>query len=111
MSELKNNRLASSLSKALGEYVSEISNGKSLITVTKVDVEHRGRLAKVAFTVFPEEHEEEVLRFLQRKKRELGDFIKSKIAIGFLPKVEWRIDNGQKKAERLFEISRKEQER
>ena len=108
MSEIKSQRETASLKRAIAEFVALESNRSSLITVTNVELLNRGKIARVSLTVFPDHQEPAVLDFLNRKKRDIGDFLKKKIMIGFLPKVMFRIDQGQKSSESVFEIIRKE---
>jgi len=111
MSVLKQQRETSSLQRAIAEFIAQESNRQSLITVTSVELRNRGKEAAVGFTVLPETAEDAALLFLNRKRREIGEFIKTKIAIGFIPKIRFHIDIGQKNTETIIDILRKEEER
>ena len=54
MSKLKDERLANALRELAAEYVNLESSRTSLITITRAEVEGRGRYAKIYFTVFPD---------------------------------------------------------
>lgn len=72
------------------------SNGTSLVTVTNISVQNRGKNATILFTVLPEDKEEVVLDFLKRKRPEFRGFIKENSRVGIIPFIDFEIDLGEK---------------
>jgi ribosome-binding factor A len=78
------------------KYILGESNGTSLVTVTNVLLENRGKNVTVYFTVLPEDKEKVVLDFLQRKRPEFKEYIKENSRLGIIPLVDFQIDFGEK---------------
>ena len=78
------------------EFVVRNSSGKSLITITNVELSKDSKNAKIYFTVMPETLEDEALKFLKRNRSELYDYAKDKMKGRFIPLFDFVIDKGEK---------------
>jgi ribosome-binding factor A len=83
-----------------GDFVSRESNRTSLVTVTRVGLENRGRRAVILFTVMPESAALGVLDFLKRKRSEFREYVRTRARLGRLPNFEFQIDYGEKNRQR-----------
>jgi ribosome-binding factor A len=82
------------------------SNKTALITVTRVELEERGRNATIYISVLPESGEESALNFLKRKRSELKTEIKRHLSIGTIPFLDVAIDTGEKARQRIDSLLR-----
>ena len=105
ISRHKDEKVASLISRFAAEYFNLESNKDSLITVTRTDVLDRGRRALVYFTALPKEKEEAVLEFAKRRKRDFRQFIMDKKSFGFVPRINFCIDEGEHNRQRIDELS------
>ncbi|OGG44639.1 hypothetical protein A2841_00735 [Candidatus Kaiserbacteria bacterium RIFCSPHIGHO2_01_FULL_48_10] len=94
MSARRNDRLLSSLSQAVAEFISRESNRTSLITVTRVELANHDSLARVFVSVLPPEQGHAAIDFLTRQEREARDFLKKRIEMRILPKLVFQLDPG-----------------
>lgn len=78
------------------KFVALESNGTSLVTVTNIALENRGKNVTIFFTVLPETKEVVVLDFLKRKRNDFKDYIKDNARLGIIPFVDFEIDYGEK---------------
>ncbi len=92
MSTRRDERLLSSLSQAVAEFISRESNRSSLITVTRVELVNHDSLARVFVSVLPAEQSHAAIDFLTRQEREARDFLKKRIQMRVLPKVVFQLD-------------------
>ncbi|HRY30974.1 MAG TPA: 30S ribosome-binding factor RbfA [Candidatus Paceibacterota bacterium] len=93
------------ISRAAAEFIEKESNRKSLITVTKVELSTDFQKAIIFVTVFPDQDEEAAVNFLKRNLNEFRDFIKEKTRLQQVPWFDFEIDKGEKKRQRIEEIS------
>lgn len=100
----KDEKSASLISRFAAEYFEVEANKDSLITVTKTDMSDRGRRASVFFTVLPRERELEALEFAKRRQKDFRQFIMSKKSFGFVPKIDFAIDEGEHNRQRIDEL-------
>ena len=91
---------------AAAEFVQIESNQNSMITVTSVELSKDFKNAVIFVTVFPEETEEKALAFLHRQLRFFRAFIKEKTRLQYIPWFDFQIDGGEKKRQRIEEISK-----
>lgn len=102
---LKDEKLASIISELAAEYLARESNRTSLITVTRSEVQNRGKRAIIYFTVFPNSEENSALEFVRRKRGEFRKFLTLKKVVGFAPIIDFQIDFGEKNRQRIDELS------
>jgi ribosome-binding factor A len=92
--------------RAASEFIERESNGKSLITVTNVDLSTDFQKAVIFVTVFPDQEEKKAVDFLKRNLNEFREFIKSHTRLQHIPWFDFEIDRGEKKRQRIDELSR-----
>ena len=94
------------LQEAAATFVGSISNRTSLITITRsVLAPHEDRVTFYV-SVFPEDAEGPAIGFLMRKRTECKEYLKNTIRNGKIPHVEFVLDEGEKKRQRVDELLR-----
>lgn len=83
------------------EFVTIVSAGPALITITHAEVAPNEKIVKIFFTVLPDDQENGVENFLNRKRSEFVEFIEKKAKIGRMPNIEFKIDVGEKNRQRI----------
>ena len=104
MDSRKDERVASLLRHLAAEYFSVESNKNTMITFTKVELSDRGRRAAIFFTVMPTEREEVTLEFVRRKRNDFRKSVMEKDIFGFMPQIDFRIDEGEHNRQRIDEL-------
>lgn len=105
MRELKRERMMEVLHRLAAEYIRDNAGRTSLITVTRVDLSPTGKESKIFFTTLPEDQEDTVLKFLERKTPEFKRYVRDESRIGFVPHIDFKIDYGERNRQRLDQIS------
>lgn len=82
-------------------FVETESNRTALITITGVTLSHDFREATFLISVLPQEHEEEVLHFLRRKRSACRAYVKERLASKTIPFVDFALDEGEKHRQRI----------
>ena len=90
---------------AAAEFLAREANRNSLITVTRVQMSEDGKRATIFITVFPEMGEQAALKFANRNRGELGQFLSKRTKGMRIPKFEFEIDLGERNRRRLDELS------
>lgn len=99
-------KIVETIAHAAAEFIQSESNNNSMITVTDVNISDDFQKSTVFVTVFPEDFETPALDFLKRNLHEFRDFIKEKTRLQHIPWFNFQIDAGEKKRQRIEEISR-----
>lgn len=105
MRELKRERISEILHRLAAEYIHDEAGKTSLITVTRVDLSPTGKESKIFFTTLPEDQEDTVLKFLERKTPEFKRYARDNSRLGFVPHIDFKIDYGERNRQRLDEIN------
>ena len=92
------------LQQLASEFIATQSNRTSLITVTDTNLTNRGSVVTFYVSVFPEEAEGPALGFLMRKRGECKEYIKQHSNGKHVPHVEFVLDTGEKKRQRVDEL-------
>ena len=100
----KDERFSSLITKFAGEYFSVEANSNILMTITRTEIEDKGKRATIFFTTLPEEKQETTLEFARRKNRDFRKFIMDKKSFGFVPKIYFEIDFGERNRQRIDEL-------
>jgi len=108
MSEYKSGQVAERIREIVSRYVSKETNGKSIISITTVDLNNYRDHASIFFTVLPETEEKPALDFLKRKRTEIRKTIMKEMPIARIPFIEFFIDTGEKLFRKITEIEIKE---
>ena len=93
-------KLPELLKHLAAEFIERESNRTSLVTVTNASISDSQKQVKILFTVLPEDQEEVVLEFLNRK-RDFFEYIDKHARIGRMPEIEFIIDTGEKNRQRI----------
>ena len=102
---IKDGRLSQIILDLATKFIETESNRVSLITVTKVELANRGKLATILFTVFPDTEEVAVIEFLKRRRSDFRDFVKAKSRIPRIPFFDFMIDLGEKNRQKIDKLS------
>ncbi len=78
-------KVQSALEHAVADFVNRESNRRSLITVTRVQVDDRGLHARVFVSVYPDSQAKAALDFLSRTTEDLRTFVKSHVSMHTVP--------------------------
>lgn len=105
MREIKSEKIKEAIKHLAAEFLSEVSNRSSLITVTDVSLSSKGDRAVIFITVYPEDAEKKALDFARRNAGLLRKKIANRLLIHHLPFVSFALDIGEKNRQRLTELS------
>jgi ribosome-binding factor A len=100
-----NERQTEALRTAAAEFLAREANRNTLITVTRVDMRPDGKRAVIFITVLPETGEQAALKYANRNRGELGQFLIKRTKGMRIPKFEFEIDLGDKNRRRIDELS------
>lgn len=103
----KKDRLTSLLAHLAAEFLNKEAAKDSMITVTGVNLSENNENADILFTVFPENKERSALGFTQRHISDLREFIKEKSRLGKIPRIEFKLDLGEKHRQKIDELINK----
>lgn len=96
------------LQKGFAEFIERESNAQSLVTVTRSLISPDLHTVTVYISVFPADHEQNVLDFLNRRKWDARDFIKKRVVTRVVPMVQFVIDYGEKNRQHVDQLLREE---
>lgn len=105
MREVKREIIAEILHRLAAKFILEEGSGASLLTVTRVEISHTGKEAKIFFTTLPESEENTALKFLERKTPEFKRYVRDESRIGIVPHIDFKIDYGERNRQRLDQLS------
>ena len=105
---IKDQKLSEAIQHGVAEFAKRESNGKSLITITRVMLSDDKKRSAIFFTTFPDSYEEQVLLFFKRNTRGLVTFLRKKYRFSRLPLLEFIIDIGEKNRQKIDTIISKE---
>ncbi|MEX0932291.1 MAG: ribosome-binding factor A [Parcubacteria group bacterium] len=108
MKEQKRERTAEVLRHLAAEFVRNESTDASLITITRVEVSPSGKVATIYLTTLPDDQQETAEKFLVRKTPEFKRYARDHSKIGILPRLDFKIDFGERNRQRLDELSEEE---
>ncbi|KKU55156.1 MAG: Ribosome-binding factor A [Parcubacteria group bacterium GW2011_GWA1_47_11] len=97
-------RQAEALRTAAAQFLAREANRNNLITVTRVDMRSDGKHATIYITVLPESAEAAALKFANRNRGELGQFLLKRTKGMRVPALEFAIDLGDKNRRRIDEL-------
>ena len=100
----RQDKMAKELIKVVNEFLTDMSNRTSMITITRADISPDFKRAAVYVSIFPDDKEEEAFVFLQRQTRHLYPFLKTRLKVKFIPLVEFKLDLGEKNRQRIDQL-------
>jgi ribosome-binding factor A len=104
MREIKREKTGEIIHRLAAKFILENSSTGSLITVTRVEISPTGKESKIFFTTLPENQEDTALKFLGRKTQEFKRYIRDESRLGLVPKVDFKIDYGERNRQRLDKL-------
>ncbi len=105
MKDIKREKIGEMIHRLAAKFVHDESSPASLLTITRVKLSPTGKEAKIFFTTLPESQEDTALKFLERKTSEFKRYIRDESRIGIIPRVDFKIDYGERNRQRLDELS------
>ncbi len=99
-------KVAEQIKELAAEFFVRENNHTSLITIMHATCSPDLKHATVYLTVLPESKEQEALNFAKRNRKDLREFLKSKMPIKTIPFVEIELDLGEKNRQKIDELLR-----
>jgi ribosome-binding factor A len=106
MREIKREKIGEILHRLAAEFVRDEAGNSSLLTITRVELSPTGKEAKIFFTTLPDDEEDTALKFLIRKIPEFKKYVRDESRIGMVPRIDFKIDYGERNRQRLDELSK-----
>jgi ribosome-binding factor A len=100
----RNEKMAAMIQKLAAEFIERNSNGRSMITVTSVELSDDLKTAKILFTVLPNRAEEAAGDFLKRQRSDFRDYVKKGWEMRIIPFFDFELDKGEKHRQRIDEL-------
>lgn len=97
-------KMSKELKKIGSQFLSEISNRSSIITITRADIAPNFKNATFYVSIFPEDKEEEAFEFISRRTRDLRDFVKKNLKTKHIPQISFEIDLGEKNRQNIDQL-------
>lgn len=97
-------KISSILLKLGAEFVERESSGKSIITITNIDVSPDLSEATLFFTTFPDAQEKDALSFLKRQRTNFREYVKKYWRMNPLPSFDFEIDKGEKNRQNIDKL-------
>ena len=101
-------KLNKEMRKAFGEFIERESNKQSLVTVTRCDTAPDLSNVIVYVSVFPTDSEDQVIKFLNRRKYDARSYMKKRVMSRVIPQVNFMIDLGEKNRQHIDQLLRDE---
>ena len=83
----RDERFTSALASAAALFINRESNRRSLITVTRVEIEDGGKIARIFVSVMPQNQTRAVADFLSRQQQEFIAFLRTQARFHIIPRV------------------------
>ncbi len=100
-------RINKEMRKLFASFIERESNKESLVTVTRCIISNDRKNIDVMISVYPTEHEEKVIQFLNRRKWDARDYMKKRIQTRVIPFVHFKIDVGEKNRQKIDQLLNK----
>jgi ribosome-binding factor A len=82
---MDNAKVVSAIHSAAAEFINRESNRRSLITVTKVELNPRGLRGRIYVSIFPDLQSHAAIDFLSRMEDDFKDYLRTKIKMHIYP--------------------------
>lgn len=86
-------RVTEAIAHAAAEFIHQEAGSNSLITVTRAHILSKGDRVIVFVSVLPEEQTTSALTFLERKREDFSDYLKTHTRLGPLPRIDFLVEN------------------
>ena len=104
MNNRRSEKIASLLMRLGAQFVERESSGKSIITITGINMLDDGADATLLFTTLPEAEETKALEFLKRQRSDFRDYVKKNWRMNPLPHFDFEIDLGEKNRQNIDKL-------
>lgn len=94
-------RINKEMQKLFADFIERESNKESLVTVTRCESSIDRKNIDVFISVLPQEYEEKVISFLNRRKWDVRDYMKKRIQTRVIPFITFKIDKGEKNRQKI----------
>lgn len=108
MSSYREEKIENKIRELAATFIEREAGNTSLITVTRVILEARGRNAKIMISVLPQDKENAAFGFIKRNLGDMRKFIKNELSINPIPYLDVEIDEGEKNRQRIDQLLREE---
>lgn len=109
MNNIKHNRIEEAIREAAGLYVAREGGTTSIITITRVSLDEKGRKAIIFYTCIPEDKENAAFGFLKRSLTGIREFCQSRIKTHTIPYLDVMIDDGEKNFRHINSLLREDE--
>lgn len=99
-------KVASLLKKIISEFILRLGFKNVFMTITHLEVTKDLKNCKIFVSIYPTENESQAFSKLNGEMNSLVKCVKEKTKLKFLPRFEFRIDEGEKKRQKIEEILR-----
>ncbi len=107
MSIDRSHKIEEQIKETLASFIERESNKTALITITRVELQERGRSAMIYISVMPVDGEDSAVNFLKRKRKEMRELIKKGLNLRTIPFLDVSIDTGQKALQNIEDLLKK----
>ncbi len=101
----RKDRVLSTLKKVVADFLKEEAGPSLLITVTNISISKDYKYCTVYVSVFPEKEERGVLENLEKRKKDLRNFVKIHTRLKRLPFFDVKVDKGEKSRQKIDAIA------
>jgi len=101
---LRQERVASTITRLAAEFLKEEANPSPLITVTRSNVSPDLSQATIFVSILPEKDEDKAMVFLMRKQYNLRSYAKKHLPMKRLPFFEFVLDKGERNRQRIDDV-------
>lgn len=102
---IRDNKTASLLVHLAGNFIAQEAGRGTLITPTRAEISRDHKHVTIFVSVFPDQHKDDALAFLLRRKDDFRDFLKTKSRLSRLPFIQFEFDYGEANRQHLDDIS------
>ena len=108
MNSRRQERLAALYQKTIASYLQrELRLEKGIAVVTKAELSKKLDHLRIYYSVWPDQEEKNVLKSLENLKPELKLHLADKVKTKFLPEMEFRLDESEKKWLKIEDLLKK----
>lgn len=100
-------KIASLLKKIISEFILRLGLKDIFVTITRLELSGDLKNCKIFISVYPEEGEAQVFSKLRSEMKNLIAHVKEKTELKFLPRFEFKVDEGEKNRQKIEEILKK----
>ena len=105
MSNYRKEKLSELYRRAATSFIQErIHFENSIFSVTKVELTEKLSRLKVYYSIWPDQKESNVVKSLEELKLGLRKDLAQRIKVKFVPKIEFHLDDSEKKRLRIEEL-------